>query len=601
MSNASELILELRAETLSLISRTDNFLVKEDSMEEGTRHLANLHKRKRFVAKLTEAHELVARFLNWAAAEVWPSMETFVVQLLDEWWRIQESVFCNYTRPRDETLCGQACAENLGVVTLSNAQKLFGCLIHGTLHECDAKNCLCTHADNRDWVRVCVFSRVQVETVFSAIPNVSSLFSAGVGNARFLYMRSLREFEEVAGTKAKQFVGEHSTVRRVETASRVGIEAPSTTASRAHESQMKSAVMQSSRESGNIAAAFLSDYKLRKVHEKHEAVLLSTAEKVFTDLLFDKQRRENLTAMLIKGAQTLAQTQLKRAVRTAKRAARPISAIASWAVYHRTMRRVLLVPLLEADRGWMSELKTFALRLWRLCHRTPKAIELADDTRECSDSELRQGSCTFVQMCVAMLYIMIDGMSVTTGANVHYSFTRKISLIPRDPRVAYVMPDAKHLKAMSDSAVEELTRMTSDTAIDSRSDQAFGSSKSSTRSTGRRRSNKRMHSTTHGFATNSVNKKSPEILTASGALMVRQRRAKHRGKQSKSGMRQISGVSKVGHTERDILPHYLHSSLVGKAGVYETCDVAQGRTFVQGCLRSIEPNKVELEARALRF
>jgi len=523
-----------------------------------------------------------------SSGETWPSRELFVDALLSHWYMLLEQECALYERPSDESQCNDACLGTYyTIVTLCADVNLYGCTRHGSVHYCDRRSCR-ARIKTTTWHYACMFSGAEVGRGFAAVASLSAEYRSGSRRAGF---KSVAVRRQAATVGSFEYAGASRDIAaQIERGEEITLGVAPTEAATAPSGGGGGGGGGGPalrRPTNAERRSFRFGRRVGQLQRDAERALNATAGRVVDDVLFCVETRQLLNVQIMDETERAAhRAVLDYHVRTRMAHGVP-NRITSACAYATPFRRMVQLPLLGADLARRSRLVRLCFRLWKLCHRTPYAAASrrpdAQEARPRRKRSARQSSCTFVQFCLAVMFVQRTGFSLMRqGETCFVLAARRHIFVPLEPRMMFDLPAEDNIDA-------------------------FGA-----RSTERLRDNIGTGSTSVGLGrklspTDDQHKRksiSDDLIKADGSLTQRKRRHKRRQAASSSGAKQITmrGSAmgeKIATTESEVLPAHLHSSLLGEAGAYEKSDIARGRNFLRSCLNSLPADAIESESRAL--
>lgn len=493
----------------------------------------------------------------------WTSRADFVAALVRRWYLLLERECVLYERPSDESQCSDGCLGTYNsIVTLCENVQLYGCVRHGTLHRCDRRSCK-SQIVNREWSRICMFSGVQVGKEFAAVASLSAEYRNNPGRAGF---KTVIVGMQSSVVGSFHYAGSPQNISdQIDRGEEISVR-PSVTV----DGKPGSAIRRPTTEERR---SFRFGRKVGDLTVRAEEELVTIAGNVVNDVLFNAETRDMFNIQMIDQTRRKAhQNVLDYFSRTRMDGGVP-NRVTAAAAYATPLRTIVLLPIVPEDVKRRADLVVLCTRLWQLCHRTPyaKRIREAGNSRA-NGNAIRKCSCTFVQFCVAVMFMQRDGLVRRNSEE--SCFVLSVSprvFIPVNARMCVDLPLESDLDAFGRLSTERMRAHIASTD----EQRTKGSSKSV----------------------------QENLFNGDGTRRMRRARTKRRRAMSTSGKRQIkargSMTGDLVTTERNVLPPHLHGDLHGKCGTYEQSDVTQGRRFIEECINSIPPNDIESEASAI--
>jgi len=504
-------------------------------------------------------------FADQAAGLQWPGgAEDFLRALHVLWWHLQEDVYCNYSMPRDLSLCSRSCKERLQIVCINAQMQLYGCCEHGSLHECSTRygvdpdskrvvpllpRCSCTIETKQADV-VCMFSGRVVSRTISNVRSSSRDFQSDCssvrGQAGYSYVMAMRSrpSENFKNTDA---IREDAKRRKeMQTQAEALDAASASTGSKKRKARQRFEP---------------TDYRSRKVRDEviaeRKRKLLEVAEGVAQRILFDGPRRRRINEY---NEARLEQKCIKR-LNNYHSANSGEHKLPYWiecvAEFWTPLADFRLLPFVELDHHARRRFGKLVTQLWEICHRSPYARSAS--AKERSPVSKRQTFCTLKQFSMAVLYAQRDGLFINSGAkgNMKLSFYHnRVQFVPYKAHIDVELPHERELCHFSDAA---------DTQI-----KQYMCAESKVRGVG-------------------------ELLTrAEAASSKRKKRPKQRN-------RRVEVARDKSVSEASMLPDHWQNVFIGDLGTYAMSDINRGRKFLLECLNSYDIEFLHQASRSLGF
>ncbi len=528
-------------------------------------------------ARSIEVERRMLHFLEQSSRQEFASVHQFLALLYRTWYTCLEEVCGIYERPCDQLQCDERCMlEHHCILPLCEPLKIYGCTRHATTHHCGAGKCT-SILGTEQWTTVCIFSGVEVGRELAAVTSLAEEMrpeNAGGRSAFNMYAahkHAASVIGECRSTAAGASDEEQRVLReRIDRGERISIQPP---------------IYDSKRSIRRVTKAewrsFRFDCQVSQAAEEAEKRLVATASNVVDDLLFNEDTRSLLNIQLLAEARTRATTALKDYY-SACRQRGVLPCLLTAATHFRTpMRSFTPLPFVPLDTVRRSRLVSHCVRLWEICHRSPFMQKITSHTA--AKNEKQQSSCSFVQFCVAVIFLHGDGLYVlrTACATGFSCVTNRCAFVPQDIRMRIELPPEERIDAFGAASTKKMYDHISAADVPER----IGVSSASFRGAERAGAGDKLY--------NERNE-----LTRRKKSRARRATAANSGQKLITVQASING-DRIAAPERDVLPSHLHSSLVGKPGVYEQSFLQIGRNFLRACLNSFDDEELSRQSKWL--
>jgi len=499
------------------------------------------------------------QFTDQAAALKWNGPEDFLRALHVLWWHCLEDLYCNYNTPQDLSLCGPDCRHDLEIVCLNSQMRLYGCCLHGSLHECAVRyatdpdsgravelqpNCACTIQTKQDDV-VCMFSGSVVSRAISNVRSSSRDFqsesSSVRGMAGYSYVMTMRQRPS---DNFRNVDAERERRRRAQAERQTAEDATGASTTKRKRSEPFEA----------------KDYRGRKVREEvlqeRKRYMHGLAESVMNRVLHDKARRKELNEY----------NETKTSDRCVRRLFNYHSThsndeqLPSWIEcvmeFWSPLAEFRLLPLVDGTHHARRRFAVLVCQLWEICHRSPYAQRTPDQER--SPISKRHSFCTLKQFALAVLFAQREGLYIKAGSrnNMRHSFyDNRIQFVPYRAHLAIELPHERELSLFSDSAQTEIQQYL------------------------------RAESKVSGAG---------EFLQRGSSFRSKRRRARPQHRNRRVEVARDTTVS-----EASMLPEHWKNKFLGDMKTYAVSDVNRGRKFLVHCLNSYDVEFLHEASRSL--
>lgn len=276
-------------------------------------------------------------------------------------------------------------------------------------------------------------------------------------------------------------------------------------------------------------------YKEKMIIDEAQRYLVSVAEKIMTDILFDKEVRVLLNEEQMLRLSTEMISSLHEYHSQQKRAHQMPIYTECLASFYTPQSKLRMLRLVSYDREQISVFSNRAVVLWKLCFGSPavvgKTIEM----------------CTFKKFTVALLYCMRQGLSIPAHGLVwtEIGSSEKILVVQKVESLAVDLPEENQLGSFGKKGRDALTK-----------------------------------------------------TLKKGALKQVGTTTKHRQRSSRiENIPQRIEVDGIGQIMcRSFLPAYLHEELIEDTSCYAASDVSLGLAFFKDCIASFsEDNRRSFE------
>jgi hypothetical protein len=520
----------------------------------------------------------LAEFLVKSSRQEFSSANHFVSLLYRTWYSLLEDVSGLYERPTDELGCDDRCAlEHHCILPLCDSMKIYGCTRHGTTHHCGRGKCKLTLTTHQ-WTKVCIFSGEEVGRELALVTSVSEEMRPENSGGRSAFNMF------VAHQQAASVIGEFQSTEAVsENDQRILRER----IDRGEPLNIKASTYDNNRCVRRVSQAewrsFRFECEISQVAEEAEKRLHVVAGSVVDDILFTAETREMLNIQLLKEARSKARLALKEYYGTCKSKGIFPCNLTAATYFHTPMKLFSALPFVEQDPHRRSRLVNHCVRLWQVCHRSPFMKKVLSHTAQKNDRQ--QSSCSFVQFCVTVLFLHVDGMYIQRGGfgSGFSCITNRFAFVPQDIRMRIELPPEERIDVFGPDSTRTMYEHIS--AADVPEKIGVGS-------TSFRNQQKRSDS----ISGNLYNEKNQ--LTVRKKSRARRSTAVNSGQKLITVQASVNG-DRIAASERDVLPSYLHSSLVGKPGAYEKSFMQIGRNFIRACLNSFDEDELSRESKWL--
>ena len=521
-----------------------------------TREIVKAHDTIEFIMKREQIKETLYRFTNESAKLTWSGGPSdFASKLLLVWKHELQRLFRIYDRPRDSSLCNEHCGSAGALIVINQQLCLYGCVLHGTVHDCSvryAKNdkdkwiaqprqCACTRITTSHDI-VCVFSGEVIGKYLTQASTKSKDFSTTSAGARraagFTYRMALIEKEEITDL----FENRDAAQRPPPSPQQQQKQKPL----KRKREERESFVVQKTHKVGRLQLTAEQMQKLNAsyvVQRRTEQILAAakrraaaTAETVIDEVVYDKAVRQLInTEMLTKVHDKMSQQLIDYHYACKREGTFPVFTRCVSA-FVAPLLEVKLLREVDCDMPQRTRFAARVLRLWELCNKSPAKLTGAVSK-----------SCTLKQLALAVLYSMREGMYIEASADEF----EKITLIPRDETLWLDLPEEGMLTRFGAEKRRQLHTQLS-----------RGARKRGT-------SEAQEHSDfSHGTAA--------------------KRKVKQRKAQSSFNSRRINVASLPPLTERDLTPAYFLDEALCNDSSYASRDITVGLDFLRVCIESFD-------------
>lgn len=567
----------MTAQIDSLIERLEAEMDEPVQQPHGACRWGEKFARRRALLQRVEIEQRLAEFTHEASQHEWQSAAHYRQRLVQCWFETLEQVCCNYDAPAecaDESRCDDQCRAALSLVTLSDELRLYGCTVHGTLHNCVGRCRSVTKT--RQWTAVCLFSGAEVDKFLSNAREAK--FDGSDHLAGFKYAMSLNEFDALPDYEYRRAHDDDPLLRRVGVGqSPLGAVRRQLDARRA--AQAASEQLRQTWRFRRVVSEITSEAERR---------LRSISDRVAEDVLFNQDTRVLFNTHALDEAPRRAQMRMSEYFAQCRMQDMLPNAVEARCIYDTAFKQVVLLPLVDDDRVRKSRFSTLCSRLWAICHRSPFAQSIAPRPTAANSSgannpqqpkfrgsaqsrhSVRQTTCLFEQFCLGVLFAMRYGVVIRT-CDPHLYIQREFRFVPCEPRLNVDLPAEDCIDMFGERGRNEMVRNSE--PIAERVQPGDQSKQNLNRSA---------------------------LFKQNGTRRVRKARTKRRVTTVGSGSRRIPQLRHAAIAERDILPPHLHSSLLVVHGYYEKHDITRGRNFLRECLNSFSEQDLERESRSLQ-
>ncbi len=515
-----------------------------------TRNIWRAVHRKRRLEERAKLEEHMKSFVQAASARNFDTRDAFINQLIGQWYLALETHCGNYERAKDESECDDGCADDFCTIELYvddavgtdlNGVYTYGCMRHAAVHVCDKQTCGVTRV-TRTRDRLCIFSGVKVGTQFSGIASINAAFKDG-GDAGSAAMRASEYEASEVGTVSVR-IGEAAAIveriKREEFDQARGIKArPAKTTSR---------------------QTYTRNQKFSRAQRKSTEALYAIARQVIDRVLFDQEARDLINTIRMREAETAAHQNVLAYHTACRSSSRVPNLCAEMQAFATPMATFTMLPPVAGDTERRRRFVQLAVRLWELCHRSPRMMALRERIRRPGAQTkhgMRQSTCDYAQFCTALLFMHKSGFRVQRSPGSFAAMTTApLVFVPRDPRMLLELPSEVWIDLFGDSSLD---------AIRGQLDRSAESVMA--------RAGKESH-----------------IIKTNGQLRRRKARRKQRVTMLGSGSSSSTA---------DKLPPHLHEGLLHPPEDYEQPDITRATKFIKLALESLPADSVEEEARQL--
>ena len=541
------------------------------------RKMAALLKRMEFLESAIELQTNLVRFTLQSSEVVWPSKAIFRQRLLLIWYHELQRLFCIYDRPSDCSQCNEHCEQNDALAMISEELNLYGCLLHGGVHDCSQQyvqigknlvpqppSCSCTRVSGAKEI-VCVFSGVVVGKRFTSCSMGAKDFgkdgSGGVAVGKsigFKYRLMMREDsdmrdayenrdERIARLKRKRSEEQNRPPPKPflpkQATSTIGVAIKRLQLSETQIAQLRS--------------SYRAQVRRKEIEEDAKRRALAAAETVMTDVLFDKSIREMLNYQSMMHVEDSMKANLLNYHSECKRTGKLPIFTRCLSVYLSPVSDVQLLTLVAYDRNQLTRFASRVLCLWQLCNQSPaRSLDTAP-------------SCTLKQLALAILYCMRGGITIELGKEPG----DKIVVVPCDETLYLDLPPESMLGYFGPAQREELRR------------ELVRNGCTSTNAT--------------FCAASSMDETHKSSDVAFGTVAKRKRKQRNYFSSFNTKRIDVEGLPPL--TERDLTPPYLLDEAIGSNNQYQSSDITNGTTFLKVCLASFDLSHRQLLAELINL
>lgn len=383
-------------------------LVEKAQPIEASREYARAERRAAELRVRCEVERQMHEFTNNAALLVYENKEEFARDVCHRFYALLAKFVYLYDIPRsgDLSLCGESCVRDFSFILLNAECSLYGCIAHGTVHECDHDSACPVSVTTKQAERVCVFSGRVTEKMLSQLgsnKDFSAASSVTRRRARFRYRRGMQTRED------GMVENRHVPVARKKAV------------------QSERVCTQPRFRPSNFRATRVAE----EAREEHRAVMLSHVEGLLHRVLYDSTRREEINTRREEKVQERCENALRRYI---MRTPYP-SHVEELAVFLGPLSQFQLLPLVSLNHTERRRIAIRVLRLWELCNEAPVLHQPG----------ARRLPCTLTQFTLAVLYAHIDGFRAGRS-----------QFVPRVMHVGAALPPMTLLNEFSDGAELEL-------------------------------------------------------------------------------------------------------------------------------------------------
>lgn len=505
----------------------------------------------------------LCRFTNEAANVEWSSREEFKSKLLLVFYHELQRLFVVYDRPSNCGNCNEYCSQQDALITISRQLELYGCVLHGSVHECTqkyivangqrvpvARQCPATQV-SRQHELVCVFSGAVVGKRATQVALSSRDFSSDSASKRqqagFQYVMMLHERSQTtdqyenADAIANRKRRERKRKERGADESSAALSSSGAARKFAVEHTNRTARLKLTEQQKHLLkTSYRVQQRSAQIIEEAEKRARAAAESIMDDVLFDAEVRELLNTREFDKMQKKMQGRLAQYHQLRKREKRMPVLTRCIEEFLTPRIGIRLLRIVERDRAQIERVSRLSVRLWDICQRSPaRATDRTD-------------SCTFKQLVLAVLYAMRTGLRVpASGAPAGGVADEYITIVPYDTTLCVDLPDESMLRFLGAEQRERI-----------RSEMTCASSRRGTGETA-----------AHHYETQQSAAK---------------RRKKQRKNASSFNSRRIDVPGLPPLTERDLTPEHLLDEAIGNNSRYSSKDVTTGTSFINTCVYSFD-------------
>jgi len=518
-----------------------------------SRELERTRRHVLFLEKVEQLKHVLYAFTNEAATLVWhKGEEEFKQKLLLVWWHELQRLFRIYDRPRDCGECNEYCRERGAVVCINQQLELFGCALHGTVHDCRPKlqqnddgewiqqerRCPCTRTTRQHDV-VCVFSGAVAGKYLTQASTKSRDFSTGSAGSRraagFTYRMMLVE----KGAVLNRFENADAAKSR----KRKADDEPSSSEFVVQRTHKVGRLKLTDEQFHKMQNHYGAQRRAKEITQKARMRAVAAAQTVIDDVVFDKHARRLINTRSLIAIHDAMSHQLTKYHYSCKRHGRIPNFVDCVAAYLEPRLEIKLLCEVDRDTNQRNRFGALVEKLWHVCNKSP--AKLLQQTK----------SCTLKQLALAVLYEMRSGMFVSASSDQTEDL---IVLIPQDETLWLDLPDEALLHFFGAEQRNKLEMQLKKGA------ERKGTGESQTRS-----------DYSHGTR--------------------RKKRKKMRRNDSSFNARRINVAGLPAITERDLTPAHLLDESLGSNSRYCSQDVTRGLEFLRTCVNSFdEDNRAAL-------
>ena len=489
-------------------------------------------------------------FIEQAARFTWQPRE-FKRRLIGEFYRQIRERLGVYDRPTDSSRCNDRCDTDYCCICLSRDFELYGCIRHGTIHECatnakrDSTNgannnvkCTCTRVTPQTEV-VCVFSGKVVDKYLMEDGGGSKDFGSSdmhvSAQAGFQFRMSMLQREAVVDHYENRSSPSHPIFDLLADP-HFDEDKPIDLNARGRKAKRRAAPEMTVEKRARLNDNNYFEFRKVQIVEEAERHLRSIADDVINHILFDEEVRRLLNEEQIFRISSESRYSLEQYHAAKKRAFEMPVWTECIAAFYTPHLQLKLLRIVAYDREQVAKFCDFAVSRWKLCFSSPAIAERSVEP------------CTFKRFALALLFAMRSGLSIPARGSVwtETDAHERISVIPRDSTLSVDLPDENLLKFFGRQAREAL-----------RATLAKGATAS----------------TTTQQASKATTARGPRIERVPQRL-------------------EINGVGTV--MCRSFLPAWLHEEVLGDTTSYAPSDITVGLDFFKNCVASFEEENRQL-------
>ena len=513
--------------------------------------------------RLAVEMEMLA-FFERVKSNEWATPQHFFCDVISQFYYALELHCAIYERPTLETLCTDTCLHtDHSIFRLCRHSELYGCVQHGTVHMCTKNNCS-AKITTQTQMHVCLFSGYEIGRELSQVASIGSEYRNGSNRAALLGRAAFNEASEHAeGTFTTSVTtGTYTEIlKKIAQGEEIALRPPMFD----HTGRVRQATRTEVR-------SFRFDSFISRSAEKAEHKLVAIATSVIDDILFNKDTRDLINIQNTDECRRQGETRLRdyhKRMRSQGLFSDTITSAMEWGT---PFRSLILLPLVDTSDSVYrrNSFVRLCISLWKMCHRVRPA---------------NTAICTFVQFSLAILFMQKNGYSVARRDETGFvADPRRFTFVPADPRLLIDLPEEKHVDMFGSRSAKELR------------DHVTSSNSASVVGVG----------TGTATAASSDKARRSSLFKEEGLLKKRKSKIKARQTAIVTGNKQMTMQStvdgpRISVKESEVLPSFLHTSIMGTTGSYEMADITAGRNYLQACVSAIDSSALEAEARSIIF